>query len=107
MKPSNVLMAALLLSTCVGVSADGSFRLENGKLIQAGASKQEVILIAGAPAYQEVETIAVDDGSAAAPVKREVLTYRLSNSAGSASLVVITVENNVVVSVQSKQGDRT
>lgn len=99
------LFGALVAMACTA-HASGSFRLENGKLIQEGKSKQEIIYIAGAPLYQEVETIAVDEGVGGDPVKREILTYRLTGDIGGMYLVVVTVENNKVVSVDSKQEGR-
>lgn len=106
MKKFIVGIAGIVIAFAGIAHADGSFRLPNGKLIQEGKSKQEVIYIAGPPMYQEVETIAVDDGSGGTPVKREILTYRLPSSLGGMSLVVVTIENNKVVSVESKQENR-
>lgn len=106
MKKLQVVLFGALLAAAFVAQASGSFRLENGKLIQEGKTKQEVIYIAGAPLYSEVETIAVDDGSGGTPVKREVLTYRLAGSVGGMSLVVVTIENNEVVAVESKQESR-
>lgn len=106
MRNIKILVTALLLTASFFANASGSFRLPNGKLIQEGKSKQEIIYIAGAPMYQEVETIAVDDGSGGDPIKREILTYRLPSSLGGMSLVVVTIENNVVVAVESKQESR-
>lgn len=97
---------SVLLAAAFSVQANGSFRLPNGKLIQEGKSKQEIIYIAGTPMYSEVETIAVDEGGGGNPIKREILTYRLPSSLGGMSLVVVTVENNKVVSVESKQESR-
>ena len=106
MRSRKFALFTILLVAAFSVHANGSFRLPNGKLIQEGKTKQEVIHIAGAPMYSEVETIAVDDGVGGKPVKREVLTYRLPSSLGGMSLVVVTVENNKVVSVESKQESR-
>ncbi|MCQ3829167.1 hypothetical protein HXX02_06895 [Microbulbifer elongatus] len=96
----------MLLVAAFAANASGSFRLPNGKLIQEGKSKQEVIYLAGAPLYSEVETIAVDEGNGGTPIKREILTYRLPSSLGGMSLVIVTVENNTVVAVESKQESR-
>ncbi|WP_160153149.1 hypothetical protein [Microbulbifer sp. ALW1] len=106
MRKLKITLASILVATAVSAFADGSFRLPNGKLIQEGKSKQEVIYMAGPPMYQEVETIAVDEGVGGNPVKREVLTYRLPSSVGGMSLVTVTIENNKVVSVASKQESR-
>lgn len=40
------------------------------------------------------------------PVKREILTYRLTGSIGGMYLVVVTIENSKVVSVTAKQEGR-
>lgn len=95
-----------LIAASFYAQADGSFRLPNGKLIQEGKSKQEIIYIAGDPVYSEVETLAVDEGGGGNPTKREVLTYRLPSSLGGMSLVIVTIENNKVVSIESKQESR-
>ena len=97
---------SVLLAISFAASANGSFRLPNGKLIHEGKSKQEVIYIAGAPMYSEVQTIAVDEGNGGNPIKREILTYRLPSSLGGMSLVVVTIENNKVVGVESKPESR-
>lgn len=96
----------LLLSFSLSANAAGSFRLISGKLLSAGQSKSEVVALAGPPLYQEVETIAIDQGSSDTPTKREVLTYQLPGSIGGESLVVITIENNAVISITSKQVSR-
>ncbi|MCK7598806.1 hypothetical protein M0G74_16145 [Microbulbifer sp. CAU 1566] len=106
MKKLKFTLFSVLLVTAFFAHANGSFRLPNGKLIQEGKSKQEVIYIAGAPMYSEVETIAVDEGNGGTPIKREILSYRLPSSLGGMSLVVVTIENNKVVSVESKQESR-
>lgn len=106
MTKMTVALCGLLLAATFSAHASGSFRLPNGKLIQTGASKQEVIAIAGAPIYAEVETVALDEGDGGNPVKREILTYRLRSSLGGMSLVVVTVENSKVVAVESKQESR-
>lgn len=86
--------------------ADGSFRLANGNLISEGQSKSELIAIAGPPIYQDVETIAVDQGVGGKPIKREILTYQLAGSIGGKYLVVITVDNNLVVAIEATQESR-
>ncbi|ROU00706.1 hypothetical protein EB809_06200 [Marinobacter sp. R17] len=106
MKPLKALVTMALLTTASFAHANDSFRLANGKLIQEGQSKQEILYIAGDPVNREVETIAVDDGAGGSPVKREILTYRLQSSLGGQSLVVITVENNTVVAVEATQENR-
>ena len=106
MKNLQVMLFGFLLAAAFSANADGSFRLQNGKLIQEGKSKQEIIYIAGAPMYSEVETIGIDDGSGGNPKKREILTYRLPAAIGGMSLVVVTIENNKVVSVESKPESR-
>ncbi|WP_299595392.1 hypothetical protein [uncultured Microbulbifer sp.] len=105
MRNLQIILFGVFLATAFAAQAN-SFRLPNGKLIQEGKSKQEVIYIAGAPLYSELETIAVDDGSGGTPKKREILTYRLPSSLGGMSLVVVTIENNEVVAVESKQESR-
>ncbi|MEQ5836192.1 hypothetical protein [Marinobacter sp. NFXS9] len=106
MKPLKILVTMALLASASFALANDSFRLANGKLIQEGQSKQEILYIAGDPVNREVETIAVDDGAGGNPVKREILTYRLQSSLGGQSLVVITVENNTVVAVEATQESR-
>lgn len=106
MKNLRVALFGVLVAVAFTAHANGSFRLPNGKLIQEGKSKQEIIYLAGAPMYQEVETIAVDEGAGGNPIKREILTYRLPSSLGGMSLVVVTIENNKVVAVESKQESR-
>lgn len=106
MKKVKFALFSVLLAAACSAHANGSFRLPNGKLIQEGKSKQEIIYIAGAPMYSEVETIAVDEGDGGTPIKREILTYRLPSSLGGMSLVVVTIENNEVVAVESKQERR-
>ncbi|MBL4834926.1 MAG: DUF2845 domain-containing protein [Pseudomonas sp.] len=103
-----ILSAGLIVSLSVafGAQAAGSFRLDSGRLISSGQSKSEVLVLAGEPLYQEVETIAVDQGGEGEPIKREVMTYKLNGSIGGEYVVVVTVENNEVVSVTSKQTDR-
>ncbi|MFD1215734.1 DUF2845 domain-containing protein [Microbulbifer celer] len=106
MKKLNLLVLLTAILYALSVNAAGSFRLASGKLISTGKSKSEVIAIAGAPMYQEVETIAVDEGVGNDPVKREVLTYKLRGDIGGMFLVVVTVENNTVVSVAATQESR-
>ncbi|WP_078085928.1 hypothetical protein [Microbulbifer mangrovi] len=106
MKQLKIVLFGALIAMTFTAHASGSFRLQNGKLIQEGKSKQEIIYIAGAPLYQEVETIAIDEGLGGDPVKREVLTYRLPGDIGGMYLVVVTIENNKVVSVDSRQEGR-
>ncbi|WP_308363723.1 MULTISPECIES: hypothetical protein [unclassified Microbulbifer] len=106
MKKIKIALFGVIVAIAFSAHANGSFRLPNGKLILEGKSKQEIIYIAGAPMFQEVETIAVDEGAGGTPIKREILTYRLPSSLGGMSLVVVTIENNKVVSVESKQESR-
>lgn len=106
MRNLKVTLFGVLLAVAFSAQANGSFRLPNGKLIQEGKSKQEIIYIAGAPMYSEVQTIAVDEGNGGNPIKREILTYRLPSSLGGMSLVVVTIENNKVVGVESKPESR-
>ena len=95
-----------IFSITTAAYADSSFRLKTGKLISIGQSKSKVIALAGAPLYQEVETIGVDNGNGFLPTKREILTYELAGSIGGDYLVVVSVENNAVVSVTSTQESR-
>jgi hypothetical protein len=90
----------------LNANAKSSFRLENGKLLSVGNSKSEIISLVGVPVYQDVEKVAIDNGQEGNPVKREVLMYKLEGSIGGIYLVVITIENNKVVSIASKQEDR-
>lgn len=96
----------LFLISALTVNAGSSFRMSDGKLISVGLSKSELIAVAGDPLYTDVETIAIDDGRHGKPIKREVLTFSLDASIGGPSLVVVTVENSVVVSIDSKQQNR-
>lgn len=100
---SHVILFCILTFS---LTANASFRLKNGKLLTIGSSKSEIILLAGSPLYQDLEKIAVDNGQGNNPIKREVLTYKLKGSIGGLYLVVITVENNKVVSISSKQENR-
>lgn len=106
MKKYMLAVFVLGVSLALGAQASGSFRLESGRLISSGQSKSEVLMLAGEPLYQEVETIGVDQGNGSDPIKREVLTYKLNGSIGGEYLVVVTVENNEVVSITSKQASR-
>ena len=106
MKKFKLIFLLLILSLANIAYADSSFRLKTGKLISTGQSKSKVIALAGSPIYQEVETIGVDDGSGILPIKREILTFKLSGSIGGEYLVVVAVENNLVVSVTSSQETR-
>lgn len=100
----SILLLALFFS--LAVHAKNSFRLESGKILSVGKSKSEIIALAGAPMYQDVEQVAIDNGQVGKSVKREVLMYKLKGSIGGLYLVVVTVENNNVVSISSKQEDR-
>lgn len=101
------IISLLVFVVCsLSVNAAEGFRLINGKLISTGKSKPEIYSIAGAPLYHEVETIAVDEGRGEDPIKRELLTYRLPGAIGGMYLVIVTVENNTVVDVASKQEGR-
>jgi len=99
-----IILFSLLLSWTA--NANSSFRLKNGQLLSIGSSKSEIISLAGTPLYSDVEKIAVDNGQGVNPIKREILTYELKGSIGGLYLVVITVENNKVVSIISKQKNR-
>ena len=100
----SILLLTLLLS--FAANAKSSFRLESGKNLRLGQSKFEVIALAGVPLYQDVERLAVDIGQGANPVKREILMYKVKGSIGGLYLVALTIENNKVVSISSKQEDR-
>ena len=105
----NKLSLSIILFTLLftlNANAKSSFRLENGKLLSVGNSKSEIISLVGLPVYQDVEKVAIDNGQEGNPVKREVLMYKLKGSIGGIYLVVITIENNKVVSIASKQEDR-
>lgn len=106
MKKLSFSIIVLTLVFSFSVNAKGSFRLESGKLLSIGNSKSEIIALVGAPIYEDVETVAVDNGQEGTPVKREVLTYKLNGSIGGLYLVVVTVENSKVVSISSKQQQR-
>ena len=98
--------AVLLLIIIFSCDVNASFRLKNGKLISVGSSKSEIISLVGSPLSKDVEQIAIDNGTVDNPIKREILTYQLKGSIGGLYLVVITVENNKVVSISSKQENR-
>ena len=92
MNKLKIILLLSLMSCALVAQAAGSFRLMSGKLISSGQSKSE--------------TIGVDEGGGGHPIKREVLTYKLDGSIGGEYLVIITVENNTVVSITSKQTSR-
>jgi len=96
----------LVLLFSLGVQAKSSFRLDNGNLLSVGKSKSEIIMLVGVPIYEDVEQIAIDSGVGDSSVKREILTYKLKGSIGGFYLVVVTVENNKVVYIESKQYNR-
>jgi len=104
MKKFSLIILFSILTFTLNVNAN--FRLKNGQLLTVGSSKSEIISLAGSPLYQDLEKIAVDNGRGDEPIKREVLTYKLKGSIGGLYLVVITVENNKVVSISSKQENR-
>jgi len=106
MKKFSLSMLLLALLFSFAANAKSSFRLENGKILSVGKSKSEIIALAGVPIFQDVEQVAIDNGQQGNPVKREVLMYKLKGSIGGLYLVVVTVENNNVVSISSKQEDR-
>lgn len=106
MRLIKTIVFCLFLTSALTANAGSSFRMSDGKLISVGLSKSELIALAGQPLYTDVETIAVDHGKPSKPIKREVLTFRLDASIGGPSLVVVTVENNTVVSINSKQESR-
>lgn len=101
---ATMLMA---LSVCVVIAhAAGGFRLANGKLIEVGQTRSAVLALAGKPLDRHVERTGIHAGRGRGSVKEEVLTFRLTGSIGGKYLVVVTVENNRVVAVRSKQMDR-
>ena len=106
MSKFSVILVLVLSYASFSAHADESFRLSSGKLIKVGNSKQEIISIAGDPIYEDIETVAVDNGTGNTPIKREILTFRLSSSLGGKSLVVVTIENSIATSVVSKQEKR-
>ncbi|WP_019617276.1 hypothetical protein [Psychromonas ossibalaenae] len=106
MKKFNLPILVLVLLFSTAVSAKNSFRLENGNILSVGKSKSEIIALAGTPIYQGVERVAIDNGQGDNPVNREVLMYKLNGSIGGLYIVVVTVENNIVVSITFKQEDR-
>ncbi|SFD78146.1 hypothetical protein [Pseudoalteromonas denitrificans] len=106
MRYFKVLLILSFVLFSINTHARGSFRLDSGNLLTVGKSKSEIISIAGAPLYQDVEKIAVDNGQGGHSVKREILTYRLKGSIGGFYLVVMTIENSHVTSITSKQEKR-
>jgi len=106
MKKFSLSILLLALFFTLAANAKNSFRLENGKILSVGKSKSEVMALAGSPINRDVERVAVDNGQGNHSVKREVLMYKLKGSIGGLYLVVVTVENNKVVSITSKQEDR-
>ncbi|AQS38625.1 Protein of unknown function (DUF2845) [Shewanella psychrophila] len=106
MKKLNLSIILFTLFFSLVANANSSFRLENGKLLTIGKSKSEIIMLAGSPISADVEKVAIDKGQDGDSVKREVLTYKLKGSIGGFYLVVVTIENNKVVSITSKQYER-
>jgi len=100
---SYIIILLIIIFSC---DVNASFRLKNGKLLSVGSSKSEIISLVGSPLYKDVEQIAIDNGTGNNPIKREIFTYQLKGSIGGLYLVVITVENNKVVSISSKQENR-
>lgn len=102
-----VLIFSVLLLVSSVASADGSFRLLNGKLIKDGISIGKLRSLAGKPLYHDVHSIAVDNGRGVnIPIKRETLTFELKGSIGGLYIVTASLENGVVTSISSRQKDR-
>lgn len=106
MKLINFILIASFALLSFSSYADGSFRLKSGKLLSTGSSKSDVIVLVGAPIYEETVTKAVDVGFKKKPVKVEILTYKLEGSIGGMYAVTVTIHNREVVSVESKQVGR-
>ena len=104
MNKLSIILLTLLLT--FNANAKSSFRLDNGKLLSVGQSKSELIALAGVPIYQDVESVAIDNGQRANPIKREVWMYKLEGSIGGLYYVEVSIENNKVVLITSKQEDR-
>lgn len=104
MNKLSIILLTLLLT--FNANAKSSFRLDNGKLLSVGQSKSELIALAGVPIYQDVENVAIDNSQQANPIKREVWMYKLEGSIGGLYYVEVSIENNKVVLITSKQEDR-
>ena len=104
MNKLSIILLTLLLT--FNANAKSSIRLDNGKLLSVGQSKSELIALAGVPIYQDVESVAIDNGQQANPIKREVWMYKLEGSIGGLYYVEVSIENNKVVLITSKQEDR-
>lgn len=104
MNKLSIILLTLLLT--FNANAKSSFRLDNGKLLSVGQSKSELIALAGVPIYQDVESVAIDNGQQSNPIKREVWMYKLEGSIGGLYYVEVSIENNKVVLITSKQEDR-
>lgn len=95
-----------VLATPLTANAKNSFRLSSGKIISVGQSIAEVYSLAGSPISRNVEKQAVATNSTSDPTKREILIYQLGGSFDNKFTVTITVENNKVISIYSKQLNR-
>ena len=103
MKIVNFFLIASFALLSFSSYADSSFRLKSGKLLSTGSSKSEVIVLVGAPIYEEEVTKSVDVGFKNKPVKVDILTYKLEGSIGNMYAVTLTIRNSKVISVESKQ----
>lgn len=106
MKTLIVLITCLSLSFTSIAHERNSFRLTNGKLIKLGKTKSDILMLVGAPLFHETEQFSVDIGQDSEPKKREIFTYKLDGSIAGKHIVVITFENNQVISISSKQANR-
>ncbi len=89
--------AVMLLVVSAAQGAD-SFRLKNGKLLQNGMTKGEVLAKAGKPELKS--TGHKTRGSAG---KKEVWTYYMNDTFGTPSIVSVTFQGDQVVKVEAKQ----
>jgi len=103
---NKLILLLLSLFFTFNANAKSSFRLDNGKLLSVGQSKSEIIALAGVPIYQDVESEAIDNGQQTKPVKRELWIYKLEGSIGGLYYVEVSIENNEVVLITSKQENR-
>lgn len=102
-----IFILSVLILVSLVASADGSFRLSNGKLIKDGISIGKLQSLAGKPLYHDVHTTGVDNGRGGnIPIKRETLTFELKGFIGGLYIVTASLENGVVVSISSRQKDR-
>lgn len=96
-KLSSGLLTALFLCVSFAYGSD-SFRLENGKLLENGMTKGDVIDTAGEPKMKDPFRKGEGDTE-----KKEVWTYFVNNTFGTPSIVSVTFEGNSVVKVEVKQ----